>query len=290
MAAVAGVVLAAGVSQAGQPNGLVLRAVGFFKGKEDITQDQIKCEVPTLDAAITDGNYNMGLWNTYGSQTLFFPDRNNPFANPCGGYLQMRNNMTVEGITVDRVLEHFRIAGARRYRDLVPTAKKFPVACQQFRNFTYYVGTRLDGAANTVSSSESGAPNVAFTQLLPIVSVDLINCLRAEYTPKLIPANGITAYSLPLIAKINMHGVADNGDGFWSNTVSYTLNLRHTCGNGRVDDGESCDPSSLANTCHAGPCTSGQCTGASSVSCTTDADCDGTCVAEGDPEECSCLF
>lgn len=284
-AAVAGMLLAAGVAHAGT-DGLVLRAVGMYKGKEDITQDQIKCEVPTVSGAINDSVNQTGLWNTYGAQTLFFPDRNNPFGDPCGGWLQIRNNMVTQGINVDRVDVKLRIAGAKRFRDFVPTRNGFPTACRQFRKASLFTGARVDGSANENQSNNSGLPNVVFVQLLPIVSPDLINCLREQYAP--LPIDEFV--SLTLVAHITTTGTADNGDTFRSNSVGYTVNFRHTCGNGRVDDGEACDPTAPGNTCLVGPCTSGTCTGASSISCATDADCTGTCQAAGIPSECTCLF
>src|SRR5207302_7723538 len=39
------------------PNGAAFRAVGWFRGNEEITADQIKCEVPTVSSAISDGLY-----------------------------------------------------------------------------------------------------------------------------------------------------------------------------------------------------------------------------------------
>lgn len=283
--AVAGIVLMAGVARAGT-DGLVLTALGIYKGKEDISAQQIQCEIPTVASAIPSAVTQAGLWNTYGAPTLFFPDRNNPFGDPCGGWLQVRNNLFAEGMNVSKVTVKLRIPGANRFRDFVPTRNGFPTACKQFRKSTLFAGTWLDGELNQNPNSESGLTNVAFIQLLPIVSTDLIHCLRAQYAPLTTDE----FVSLPLVAAITATGRAINGDRFTSNVVSYTITLRHTCGNGRVDDGEQCDATSVANTCAVGPCTGGHCTGLSSITCTTDADCVGSCVAPANPEECTCLF
>jgi hypothetical protein len=58
----------------------------------------------------------VGLWNTYGSPTLFFPDPANRFGIPCGAWLELRNAMVHQGFTVERVDVRFRIPGALRYR------------------------------------------------------------------------------------------------------------------------------------------------------------------------------
>src|SRR5438093_10949803 len=65
------------------PNGMAFRAVGWFKGKAEISAGDIKCEIPNVTAAISEGAFSMRLWNTYGLQTLMLPDTSNPFANPC---------------------------------------------------------------------------------------------------------------------------------------------------------------------------------------------------------------
>ena len=143
-------------------DGLVLRALGWYAGKADISSDQVKCEVPTIDTAIPNASFAMGLWNTYGAKTLFFPDENNPFANPCGGWLQLQNNMEYAGITTDRVTIRLRIPGLRATWGQVPTRRAFPTACRRLRQRTLYSSVRLDPASSTADHSGSGAPNVAF--------------------------------------------------------------------------------------------------------------------------------
>ena len=96
--------------------------------------------------------------------------------------------------------------------------------------------------------------------------------------------------SLPLVIKANAVGRADSGDIYRSNTARYTLTLRHTCSNGRVDDGEQCDPNAVVDLCD-GRCVGGACTIPNGAACTTDGDCvQGTCVAPDDPSECTCSY
>src|SRR4029453_14578937 len=93
-------------------------------------------------------------------------------------------------------------------------------------------------ASSTDTNSSSGQANVAFLQLIPMVSPQLLHCLRSVYA-------GIYTdmfVSPPLVIRATAVGRADSGDVYRSNTARYTLTLRHTCGNGRVDDGEECDP------------------------------------------------
>jgi len=142
--AVLAAMLATGSSRAdNNPNGTVFRAVGWFKGKAEITAGQIKCEIPTVTSAIADGAFAMGLWNTFGAQTIYFPDPSNPNANPCGGWIQLQNNLLDQAIVLDHIDLRFRIPGARRFRGPVPARNQFPVACRGLRRDTLFLGARI---------------------------------------------------------------------------------------------------------------------------------------------------
>jgi len=265
------------------PNGTAFRAVGWFKGKGEISDTSIKCEIPTITGAIADGAFAMGLWNTYGFPTIYFPDINGPFANPCGGWLELQNNLATQSIQIDHIQLHYKIPGAKRFRQSVPTRNGFPIACRP-ANDTVYVGAIVSPFNSTIDTSGSGAPNVTFIQVLPLVSTQMINCLRSQYAP--LPTDVYS--SLPLVIRATVVGTSDAGDTYHANTVGYTLNLRHTCGNGRVDDGEMCDPATPFTSC-VDTCTSNVC-GTSGAPCNTSADCVGQCVAAGSPSECTCVF
>jgi hypothetical protein len=278
------VALAAGTAAAdNNPAGLAFRAVGWFKGKAEISQDGIKCEIPVVGQAITDGVFAMGLWNTFGFATYHFPDQNHPFGNPCGGWIELQNNMENQAVAVDRVELRFKIPGARRFRQSVPTRSGFPIACRELRRDRLFVGAVV-GPTNGTLDTGSGAPNVTFIEMLPLVSAQMIGCLREQYAP--LPPDMLA--SLPLVIRATAVGVGDAGDTFRSNSIAYTLNLRHTCGNGRVDDGEMCDPATPFNSC-TDECLSGVC-GLSGKACTTSLDCTGTCVDANSPSECLCVF
>ena len=285
-ALVAAAMLAAGpVHASNNPNGVVFRAVGFAAGESEISGGQIKCKIPDIDGAIRDGAFQYGLWNTYGFQSLSFPDVNQPFGNPCGGWLQVQNNLFNQAIQVERVEFRFAIPGAGRLRQFVPTRHRFPIACRDFRAATLFTGATLNPANSSQTISSSGAPNVAFMQMIPMVTPQLLHCLRSVYA-------GISTdmlVSLPLVIRATAVGRADSGDIYRSNTARYTLTLRHLCGNGRVDDGEDCDP--MAPDVCSGRCLAGACSIPAGAVCTVDSDClQGTCVAPDDPSECICTY
>ena len=284
---VAAVMLAAGAVQAGNnPNGIVFRAVGFAAGEAEISGSQIKCQIPDIQGAIREGLFSFGLWNTYGAQSLFYPDVNNPLGNPCGGWLQLQSSLLEQGIALEKVELRFAIPGAGRFRQFVPTRNRFPIACRDFRSATLFVGGVLGPSNGMIPGSGSGAPNVVFVQLLPMVTPQLLSCLREQYA-------GLSTdlfVSLPLDIKTTAVGRSDAGVIYRSNTIRYNLTLRHTCGNGRIDDGELCDPNSSFDSCN-GYCNAGTCTLPLGKGCTTDAECaHGTCVAPDDPSECICIF
>jgi hypothetical protein len=283
--------LAAGVARAdNNPNGMVFRAVGWFKGAGTASGTTVSCTVPTVSSAVQDGVFAMGLWNTFGEQTLLFPDLGNGQADPCGAFMQLQNNLIDQSIQVDHVTLHYKIPGARRFRQFVPARNQFPIACRQLRNETLFVGAIINPVNSTLDTSGSGAPNTVFVQMIPLVTPQLINCLRGQYAP--LSTDLYT--SLSLVIRATVFGQSDSGDTFQTNPISYTLNLRHTCGNGRIDDGEECDPNA-PSTC-LGVCvvpqgsTTGGCSNNQARTCRADTDCEGICFPPNNPTECVCVY
>ena len=125
---------------------------------------------------------------------------------------------------------------------------------------------------------------MAFIETLPLVTPELIDCLHGAFT-----APGVVFTSFDLVAKVTAVAESDGGSSYRSNAIQYTLDLRHTCGNGRVDDGEICDPNATGSTC-VGICNSGTCSQDSALHCTTDAQCQGFCLAPNNPGECTCVY
>lgn len=285
---VAGVVLlclAAGAPPAvagyqSNPHGMLFRAVGWFRGKGEVTADQIKCEVPTVATAIPDGSYSLGISRTAGVQTIAFPDPNNPFADPCGVYLAFQNNMIEQAVTLLQIKLRFRIAGRR-----------FPHGCRRLRRWALFMGRRIN-PVNSTEESLSGAPNLVFMPMLFMVSPQLIRCLDEELVST--PPTDLPA--VDLVIKAVGIGVTDSGDRIRSNRISYHLNLRRECGDGRLEVGEECDPADASFASCEGTCdpTTMRCVFDGHLvrppvrQCTTDADCMLTCLPPGRPDGCTC--
>src|SRR5262245_18051166 len=103
--AAAGIVSAAlaaamgcGGSGGNNDQGIVFRATGIFRGPEQI-DERITCTEPNTDNSIVDAAFELSL-----SRVPAFPDRFNPFGDPCGGYIAMENNLAQLNINVQSVM------------------------------------------------------------------------------------------------------------------------------------------------------------------------------------------
>src|SRR5438477_6833778 len=169
--AVLAALLAAGAARAdNNPNGMAFRAAGWFRGKSQTSTEGITCEIPTVASAIADGSFETGLWNTFGFQTLYFPDLNNPFGNPCGVWVELQNNLLDQAIQVDHIALHYKILGARRFRQFVPARNGFPIACRQLRIHTLFIGAVINPINSDIDHWCSGPANGTFMQMVSFVS------------------------------------------------------------------------------------------------------------------------
>jgi hypothetical protein len=260
--------------------GLVLRAGGFFEASQS---QGGQCEVPTISNGIAVSTAQMGLWNTFGVPTSSYP------LTRCEGWMEVINNQTSQGISVEMIDLRYRIAGAGRFRQFVPTRNGFPTACRSLRRSKVFTGAHLFavGSDPDLSQTGSGAPHIAFVQLMPMVNAQVFHCLREQYAA--LPSNVYTSF--PLIVRATAIGRTDAGDIVRSQPISFTLTLQHLCGNGRKDDLEFCDPNAPGQ-CTFGLCDTDNnvCTLDDRIRCFSDLDCAGTCMPQGDVNECLCVF
>ena len=248
-------VASAGVARA-NTDGLVLRAAGFFQAQS--ASGSGTCSIPTISTGIPYSSDTLGLWNTFGIDTIQYPQ------TFCDGWLELQNNMISQGVSIDHVDLRLRIAGANRYRQYVPTRNGWPTACKSLRHSQIFSGAYLWplGTDPSIVNTGSGQPNVAFVNLFPMVSAQVIECLREQYAS--LPSDVFVSF--PVVIRAVAYGVADNGSNYTSNPNQLTINFLHLCGNGRIEFGEECDPGA-ANSCVL--------VGSS-------------CIPQGDPMECTC--
>ena len=204
--------------------------------------------------------------------------------------MELQNTMTAQGINIDRVDIRLRIAGAGRFRQFVPTRNGFPTACRNLRKSTIFAGAHLFplGTDPDFGNTGSGAPHLAFVNLFPMVDAQVIGCLREQYAG--LPANVYTSF--PLVIRMVASGITDSGqrrqverDQVHADAAAL---LRQRPRRRRA----SCAirtrrPVQRRAVRHREACA---CTRRPTVFCQTDADCQGRCLQEGDPNECTCLF
>lgn len=281
--ALAAITLVAGTQVARADDlGLVLRAVGFFQAQSTGVAGGV-CTIPTSSTGVPLSSDTIGLWDTFGVPTIQYP------IDSCNGWMELQNNMTSQGISIDRVDLKLRIEGAGRFRQFVPTRNGWPTACKQLRHATVFSGAHLFpfGTDPSYGNTGSGEAHLAFVNLFPMVSSQVIHCLRQQYAA--LPSD--VYVSFPLIIQATASGITDSGGRAKSNPLQFTLNLLHLCGNGRVEPGEQCDPNATLNAC-VGTCDASKhvCDQNPTIACLTDGDCVGSCLPQGDPMECSCAF
>lgn len=191
------------------PNGMLFRLIGIFQG----TVEEGKCTVPTANQAIADSTRSIcrdatEITSTEGTSvfpTVMFPDLAT-FANFCGGFVGLQNNMINQAINVSKVKIRYRIPG-----------RGFPVLCRGFRVFKTFIGSRID-PFNSINPSPFGAPNINFVQLLPIYSPQMLDCLRD-------PLRGNVQAPVTVGARIRVFGKLDDGGRIKSNRSRYSLTL-----------------------------------------------------------------
>jgi len=191
------------------PRGMLFRAVGIFQGEVE----EGKCKVPTATQAISDSTNSIcrdAMEIAGEEETLVYPTQMFPelqaFGNFCGGFLALQNNMINQAVNVYRVRVRYKILG-----------NGFPVLCRDQRKFNLWIGSRVD-PVDSENPSPFGAPNITLTQLLPIYSAQMLNCLRD-------PLRGNVEAPVTVVAKIKALGFLDEGDEIESNPVYYTLTL-----------------------------------------------------------------
>lgn len=184
-------------SSGGNDQGIVFRAVGLYRGEETIEDNRITCQVPTVAQNIVDTSYTLPI-----GLVIDFPNRSQPFANPCGGFISLENALENESFNVQEISIRYDVPGATV--QVPPNSVSF--------------GQTIPSASST-GESASGRPNVIFAQLVgQIVPRTIVlflnqNALRLPATPYLM--------NVYLVAR----GQADDGTAYESNEIGYQLTI-----------------------------------------------------------------
>ena len=188
---------------------MLFRAANIYQGEVE----EGKCKVPnatggfadTSRAICRDATELVGETETFVYPTRMFPDLE-LYSDFCGGFLVLENNMINQAVNVYKV----------KVRYTIPD-RGFPLLCRAQRRFKLFVGGRVL-PVNSVYPSPFGAVNVTLTQLLPIYSTEMLNCLRD-------PLRGNVSAPVTVVARIRAYGYLDDGRDIMSNKIYYTLTL-----------------------------------------------------------------
>ena len=177
--------------------GIVFRATGMFRGREQIDQGRITCTIPTVADALVDAAYNLSL-----SSVIAFPDRLEIDANPCGGYIGLQNNLDEQSMNVREISITYEVPGA-----LVP----IPPTSVTFGQ------TILP--ATSEQTTQSGQANLLFGQLEgQIVPRNLLVYLNAN-------ANRLPATPYLMNVYLVARGQSDDGTNYETNEIGYQLTM-----------------------------------------------------------------
>ena len=177
--------------------GIVFRAVSFVRGPESIDADQIRCTEPTTQNAIVDSSWVISL-----TQQSFYPNRNDPFGNPCGGYIALENNLATMAINVQEITVEYEIPGA----GITPPENSISF------------GLRIN-PTTSLDESSSGQVNLVYSQLVgQMLPEQMITWL--DQNQNVLPS---TPYSMN--AFFRARGQADNGTRYTTNEIGYQFTI-----------------------------------------------------------------
>jgi len=190
--------LGCGGSGGNNDQGIVFRATGIFAELALIQPDQITCTSPlSVNNALGDSAFNISL-----SQTRWFPDENDPFGNPCGGFIGLQNNLTQQSINVTEISFRYEIPGA----------------ALEIGPWSQSTGQTILPAGSE-AQTPSGQANLVFIQMLgnmvpaPIIVQLNQNVNRLPSTPYVM--------NVFIVAR----GQSDQGTNYETNEVGYTITV-----------------------------------------------------------------
>ena len=186
-----------GGSGGNNDQGIVFTANGIFRGLEQIEQDRITCTEPNIGNAIIDSSFTLSI-----STVIDFPNRNDPRADPCGGYISLQNQLATQSINVQGVDIRYEVPGASI--QIPPNPVTF--------------GQRILPASSDVDTP-SGQANLIFAELVGQILPRNIVIFMNQNADRL-PAP-------PYLMNIffTASGQSDNGDRYTTNEIGYQMTI-----------------------------------------------------------------
>jgi len=189
-----------GGSSGNNDQGIVFRASGIFRTLTNITPDRITCTEPiTVESAISDTSGTISL-----STTQFYPDRNDPVGDPCGGQLALQNSLTSQSINVQFVTIDYEVAGA---------AVQVP---------TYVANTGITIPPPTCETClfSSGQPGLVYLLFNEggLVPEQIITFLNQN-------VNRLPSPPYQMNLNITASGQSDQGTNYETNVTGYTITV-----------------------------------------------------------------
>ncbi len=180
-----------------QTDGLVLNATGIWRGAETISGTTITCVEVGVSNAIVDNSYTLYL-----NRVNAFPERTNPLADPCGGYLGVENNLVELGMNVRAIDVRYEVVGS-----------DIEIPSNQIAT-----GFQIPSSSSTVATT-SGQPNLVYAEMVAqFVPATVLNFLRERELQ--LPA---MPYQMKAYARAT--GRSEAGKQYRSNEVGYTFTV-----------------------------------------------------------------
>ena len=177
--------------------GIVFRAVGIYRGPASIEGGRITCTEPTVQNAIVDTAFTLDV-----EEVVDFPNRSDPAADPCGGYVALENGLAAEAINLQEISIRYEIPG---------TAIPVP-------DHSVSIGQRILPAASDQPTT-SGRANLIYAelvgQLLPRTIIVFLNR----------NASALPAPPYLLNAFLVARGQSDTGETHATNEIGYTFTI-----------------------------------------------------------------
>lgn len=177
--------------------GIAFTATGIWRGLETIEDDTIRCIEPNVSSAVIDTSYTVSVANV-----TEFPDRFNPFADPCGGFIGLENNLTQLAMNLQRVEIRYEV----------------PSAAVTVPGHSVAAGVRIPSASSTTEAT-SGQSNLVY--------LELVGQMLSQTTMAFLEIHSSELPQRPYVMKAYLVAVgqSQNGDQYRTNETGYTFTI-----------------------------------------------------------------